>query len=131
MMYHLTQDQLAHIIFPLGRIHKTDTRKIAKDKGLPVYNRPESQDICFHGQGETYVDYLVKHAPQVFHPGDIVDRMAGYWETQGNSPLHIGQRRGLGIASRHPLYVVASGWKEEIRSLSVPMKICSARDCGR
>ena len=52
MMYHLTQDQLAHIIFPLGRTHKTDTRKIAREKGLPVYNRPESQDICFLGQGK-------------------------------------------------------------------------------
>ena len=113
MMYHLTQDQLAHIIFPLGRIHKTDTRKIAKDKGLPVYNRPESQDICFLGQGETYVDYLEKHAPQVFHPGDIVDldgRVLG--KHKGIPRYTIGQRRGLGIASRHPLYVVALDGKK-------------------
>lgn len=113
MMYHLTQDQLAHIIFPLGRTHKTDTRKIAKDKGLPVYNRPESQDICFLGQGETYVDYLEKHAPRVFHPGDIVDldgRVLG--KHKGIPRYTIGQRRGLGIASRHPLYVVALDGKK-------------------
>lgn len=113
MMYHLTQDQLAHIIFPLGRTHKTNTRKIAKDKGLPVYNRPESQDICFLGQGETYVDYLEKHAPQVFHPGDIVDldgRVLG--KHKGIPRYTIGQRRGLGIASRHPLYVVALDGKK-------------------
>lgn len=47
MMYHLTQEQLSHIIFPLGRTFKKDTRLISKEKGLPTYNKAESQDICF------------------------------------------------------------------------------------
>ena len=47
MMYQLTQEKLAHIIFPLGRIFKKDTRRLSEEKGLPTYNKAESQDICF------------------------------------------------------------------------------------
>ena len=61
MMYHLTQEQLSHIIFPLGRTFKKDTRLISKEKGLPTYNKAESQDICFLTSEKSYVEFLENH----------------------------------------------------------------------
>ena len=108
MMYHLTQDQLAHIIFPLGRTFKKDTRLISKEKGLPTYNKAESQDICFLTSEKSYVEFLQNHAPEAYRPGDIVDkkgRVLGHH--RGIPDYTIGQRKGLGIAARTPLYVTA------------------------
>ena len=108
MMYHLTQDQLAHIIFPLGRTFKKDTRLISKEKGLPTYNKPESQDICFLTSEKSYVEFLQNHAPEAFQPGDIVDTKGRVLGQHHGIPFYtIGQRKGLGIAAKTPLYVVA------------------------
>lgn len=108
MMYHLTQDQLAHIIFPLGRICKKDTRRISKEKGLPTYNKAESQDICFLTSEKSYIEYLQNHAPDIFKDGDIVDREGHVLGRHHGLPRYtIGQRKGLGLAAGHPLYVTA------------------------
>ena len=108
MMYHLTQDQLAHIIFPLGRTFKKDTRRISKEKGLPTYNKAESQDICFLTSETSYVEFLKNHAPEAFSEGDIVDTKGRVLGRHRGIPYYtIGQRKGLGIAARTPLYVVA------------------------
>lgn len=108
MMYHLKQDQLAHIIFPLGRVCKKDTRRMAEEKGLPVYNKAESQDICFLTSEKSYVDYLKIHAPEIFTPGDIVDTKGRVLGRHEGLPYYtIGQRKGLGLSSPFPLYVVA------------------------
>ena len=72
MMYHLTQDQLAHILFPLGRMYKKDTRRISEEKGLPTYNKAESQDICFLTSEKSYAEFLQNHAPEAFRPGNIL-----------------------------------------------------------
>ena len=108
MMYHLTQDQLAHIIFPLGRTFKKDTRRISKEKGLPTYNKAESQDICFLTSESSYVEFLKNHAPEAFRPGNIVDKKGRVLGQHRGIPYYtIGQRKGLGIAARTPLYVTA------------------------
>lgn len=108
MMYHLTQDQLAHILFPLGRTHKTDTRKISQEKGLPTYNKAESQDICFLTAEKSYTEFLRSHAPEIFRPGDIIDTKGRILGRHKGLPYYtIGQRKGLGIAAKHPLYVVS------------------------
>lgn len=108
MMYHLTQDQLAHIIFPLGRTFKKDTRRISKEKGLPTYNKAESQDICFLTSETSYVEFLKNHAPEAFREGDIVDTKGRILGRHHGIPYYtIGQRKGLGIAARTPLYVVS------------------------
>ena len=108
MMYHLTQDQLAHIIFPLGRTFKKDTRLISKEKGLPTYNKAESQDICFLTSETSYVEFLQNHAPEAFQPGNIVDTKGRVLGQHRGIPYYtIGQRKGLGIAAKTPLYVVA------------------------
>lgn len=108
MMYHLNQEQLAHILFPLGRIFKKDTRRISKEKGLPTFNKAESQDICFLTSEKSYVEFLENHAPEAFLPGDIVHTDGHVLGRHKGLPHYtIGQRKGLGIAYRTPLYVVA------------------------
>lgn len=106
MMYHLTQDQLAHIIFPLGRICKKDTRRISKEKGLPTYNKAESQDICFLTSEKSYIEYLQNHAPEIFKDGNIIDQEGHVLGRHHGLPRYtIGQRKGLGLAAGRPLYV--------------------------
>lgn len=106
MMYHLNQDQLAHILFPLGRIWKKETRRMAKEKELPVYNKSESQDVCFLTDETSYGEFIRQHDPDALREGDIVDRNGHILGRHHGTPLYtIGQRRGLGIAAPKPLYV--------------------------
>ena len=107
MMYHLTQEQLAHILFPLGRTEKKNTRKMAEERGLPVAHKAESQDICFLSAERSYTDFLEKRAPDILKPGDIVDtegRVLG--RHAGLARYTIGQRKGLGVHAPYPLYVL-------------------------
>ncbi len=97
-IHRLTQDQLHGAIFPLGNLMKEEVRKIAREKGIPSWNDPESQDF-YEG------DYkeLIGHDDE---PGDIVDaRGSVIGRHQGIWNYTIGQRRGLGIAAPEPLYV--------------------------
>ncbi|MGH7861042.1 MAG: tRNA 2-thiouridine(34) synthase MnmA [Candidatus Dormibacteraceae bacterium] len=106
VLYVLTQDELARTIFPLGELTKPETRELARKFGLPVANKPESQEICFVSE-RNYGDFLMKLAPDIAEPGPIVDldgRVVG--EHRGIAFYTIGQRRGLGLISRDPLYVV-------------------------
>lgn len=108
MMYHLTQDQLAHIIFPLGRVCKKDTRRMAEERNLPVAHKAESQDICFLTNGSSYTDFLKKRAPKTFKPGELVDTKGRILGKHRGLPYYtIGQRKGLGISAPFPLYVTA------------------------
>jgi len=105
-LYDLTQEILASIQFPLGEQTKAETRRIASELGLHTAAKPESQDLCLiehHGSMRTFLDKYL--APK---PGDIVDtagRILGRHD--GIHHYTIGQRKGLGIAAPHPLYVVA------------------------
>ena len=107
MMYHLTQDQLAHILFPLGRMYKKDTRRISEEKGLPTYNKAESQDICFLTSEKSYAEFLQNHAPEAFRPGNIIDTKGRILGRHKGLPFYtIGQRKGLEIALGKPAYVL-------------------------
>jgi tRNA-specific 2-thiouridylase len=105
-LYDLTQEMLAGTRFPLGDQTKVETRRIAAELGLHTADKPESQDLCLiehHGSMGTFLDKYL--APK---PGDIVDtqgRVLG--RHNGIHHYTIGQRKGLGIAAAHPLYVVA------------------------
>jgi len=106
-LHTLTQEQLAHIIFPLGDLTKEEVRGIARRRGLPVAEQPESQDVCFVADGN-YRRFLAQQAPRLFRPGPIRDtsgRILG--RHQGLPAYTIGQRKGLGIAAPEPLYVLA------------------------
>jgi tRNA-specific 2-thiouridylase len=107
VLHRLGQRQLAHALFPLGDYVKSEMREMAQARGLPVFNRADSQDLCFLGNGD-YREFLARHAPQAPQPGPILDT-AGHTlgEHRGLPSYTIGQRRGLGIAAPQALYVLA------------------------
>jgi tRNA-specific 2-thiouridylase len=107
VLHVLKQEQLAHALFPLGDYTKPEIRQMAHDFGLPVAERPESQDLCFLG-GDDYRQFLRRNLPQVEQPGPIVTRSGKVLGTHSGLAFYtIGQRKGLGIASPQPLYVLA------------------------
>ena len=103
-LFALSQDQLAHTIFPVGDLRKNQVREIARGFGLSVADRPESQDICF-GDYKTLVQ---AHADaKDLGTGDIVNRSGKVLgRHNGIHALTIGQRRGLGIAAPEASYVL-------------------------
>jgi len=103
----LSQEQLAHTLFPLGAMLKPEVRALAHRLGIAVADRPDSQDLCFLGAGD-YRSFVARHRPEILKPGAIVDvngRVVG--EHQGLAFYTIGQRKGLKIAAPSPLYVLA------------------------
>jgi tRNA-specific 2-thiouridylase len=107
-LFSTTAEQLAYLRFPLGGLaSKAETRALAARYGLPVADKPDSQDICFVPNGD-YAAVIEKLRPQAADPGEIVD-MAGTVLGRHGGIIHytIGQRRGLGIGGLgDPLYVV-------------------------
>ena len=104
-LFDLGQEQLKHALFPLGELTKKEVREIAKDNGLRVFDKSESQDICFVIKGD-YRDFI-KGRIKGIGPGKIVDtagKVLG--EHKGIAFYTIGQREGLGIAAGKPVYVV-------------------------
>lgn len=108
VLYMLDQEQLAASYFPLGEIaDKAQTRQMARDYGLPVADKPDSQEICFVSEAGGYVEFLKKARPEMFTEGSVVDqdgRELG--KHDGVAGFTIGQRRGLGVSSRKPLFVI-------------------------
>ncbi len=106
VLYTMTQQRLTHILLPVGGYAKRDIRQIAADKNLPVFDRPDSQDLCFLGNGD-YRQFLQRHAPQTVQPGPILNT-AGEQLGQHNGLAFytIGQRKGLGLSAPQPMYVL-------------------------
>ena len=105
-LFATTQEQIDYLRFPLGDLSKPEVRVIAEEMGLAVAAKADSQDICFVPQGK-YSDIIAKLKPTAANPGDIVHidgRVLGRHE--GILRYTIGQRRGIGVASAEPLYVV-------------------------
>ena len=107
VLYMLTQEQLAHTQFPLGALHKAETRQLADSLGFFNARKPDSQDICFVPDGD-YAAFIRRHSGKADTPGDFVDE-SGRTLGRHRSIAHytIGQRKGLGIPSNRPLYVKA------------------------
>jgi len=105
-LYTLTQEQLSHVLFPLGELTKDRIRQLAEKLGLPVADKPESQDICFIPDGE-YGAFLERRIPTRFSPGPIVDTEGNVLGQHTGLPNYTyGQRKGLGITAPERLYVV-------------------------
>jgi tRNA-uridine 2-sulfurtransferase len=105
-LFATTQEQIDYLRFPLGAMTKAETRALAADMGLLVADKADSQDICFVPQGK-YSDIVAKLKPNAALGGDIVHldgRVLGQHE--GIVHYTIGQRKGLGVATGEPLYVV-------------------------
>lgn len=106
VLYILTQDILRRLILPLGDYTKNAVREIAEKLGLVAAKRAESQEICFI-QERNYLTFIQKISPVEREPGPIVDSHGKIIGThKGIHGYTIGQRKGLGIASPEPLYVV-------------------------
>ncbi|HWJ86894.1 MAG TPA: tRNA 2-thiouridine(34) synthase MnmA [Pelagibacterium sp.] len=105
-LFATTAGQLDFLRFPLGNMTKHETRELARDMGLAVAEKSDSQDICFVPQG-SYSDVIRKLMPEAEVPGDIVNE-AGEVIGRHKGIIHytIGQRRGLGVAAGEPLYVL-------------------------
>jgi tRNA-uridine 2-sulfurtransferase len=106
-LFGLTQDQLARAVFPVGELTKEEVRALAAARSLPTADKPESQEICFVPDDD-YAGFVERHAPPAERGGAIVD--ADGRELGRHAGVHrytVGQRRGLGLTSTRPLYVLA------------------------
>lgn len=124
-LFGLTQEQLAKAVFPVGGLRKDEVRHLAKEHGLPVADKPESQEICFVPDGD-YAAFVERNSTAAERSGPIVDasgRQLG--EHVGVHRFTVGQRKGLGLTSKRPLYVlkveaesrtVVVGEQEELES---------------
>lgn len=106
VLYNLTQEQLSKTIFPLGELTKKEVRDIAEKIGLQVASKPDSQEICFV-EDNNYKGYIEKNSENKSVPGEFISNdgsILGYHK--GFSNYTIGQRRGLGIVTGSPMFVV-------------------------
>ena len=105
-LYNLTQEQLCRTLLPLGDYRKTETRRLARALGLPVADKPDSQEICFVIDND-YKRFISEEAPEAANPGPILDTAGRRLGTHEGLPSYtIGQRKGLGLSAGKPLYVV-------------------------
>lgn len=105
MLYTMTQEQLAHAVFPLGEFTKEQIRQFAQEKQLTSAHKPDSQDICFVPDGD-YVDFLTRHTGHAPEPGPFLNSEGKVIGThRGYVGYTIGQRKGLGVPAASRLYV--------------------------
>jgi len=106
-LFTTTQEQLDFIRFPLGKMRKEETRKMAEKYGLEIANKPDSQDICFVPGGD-YAAVIKRMRPTAFKSGELVHIETGkvFGQHEGIINFTLGQRRGLGISYPEPLFVV-------------------------
>lgn len=106
VLYSLGQKELSHVLFPLTDMEKDDLRSLARDRGLPAADKADSQDICFVPQG-SYSSVVERYENCTFGEGNFLSvngEVLG--KHRGYTHFTIGQRKGVGISSTAPLYVV-------------------------
>lgn len=105
-LYELSQEQMGSTLMPLGTWYKTDVREKARELGLPVHSKSDSQEICFVS-GKDYREVFARFSEGALNPGPILDKEGNIIGTHnGIANYTIGQRRGLNISSDKPLYVI-------------------------
>lgn len=106
-LYNLTQEQLSRTLMPVGEYSKDEIRRIAADIGIIVANKPDSMEICFIPDND-YAGYITRNSSYSLTPGNFVD-LNGNILGQHKGLIHytVGQRKGLGLAMGHPVFVVA------------------------
>ncbi len=105
MLYNLTQEQLSYSLFPLGEFQKEEVRKKAAGLKLPVAQKGESQEVCFIPEGG-YREFLTRQYENI-KPGPVVDKAGKVLGQHSGLPFYtIGQRRGLGLTTQKPMYVI-------------------------
>ncbi|HEX2185772.1 MAG TPA: tRNA 2-thiouridine(34) synthase MnmA [Chloroflexota bacterium] len=107
VLFPMQQDELARTLFPLGDLPKAETRRLAAEFGLPVAGKAESMEICFIPDHK-YSRYVEAQSPEAARPGPIVDTLGRYLgQHPGIIHFTVGQRKGLGLTTAEPVYVVA------------------------
>jgi len=105
VLFGVPRDELSHMLLPIGDLEKTAVRQMAEDLKLPVFNKPDSQEICFVPDND-YAGLVKKKSPESFKPGKVVDTDGNViGQHEGHQHFTIGQRKGLGIALGKPVYV--------------------------
>jgi tRNA-specific 2-thiouridylase len=107
VLFGIRPDRLARTLLPIGDLRKSEVREIARGERLPVFDKPDSQEICFVPDRD-YAGLLARRTPEAIRPGRLVDpegRDLG--EHPGHQHFTIGQRRGLGVAAGVPLVVLS------------------------
>ena len=106
-LFGLTQAQLAAALFPVGGMTKDEVRRLAAERCLPTADKPESQEICFVPDDD-YAGFVERHSPEADRSGSIIDRSGQVLGAHaGVHRFTVGQRKGLGLTSPRPLYVLA------------------------
>ena len=106
VLYNLTQEELKHVLFPLGTLNKEQVRKIAEKNGLVNANKPDSQDICFIPDGD-YGSFIRRYRNCDITEGDFVDKDGNVLgKHKGYMNYTTGQRKGLGVSFGKPMYVL-------------------------
>ena len=105
VLYSLTQEQLAHTLFPLGGMEKAEVRRIAEEQGFLNARKKDSQDICFVPDGD-YLAFMERYTGKQYTPGNFLDLNGKVVGThKGAAGYTLGQRKGLGLAMGAPVYV--------------------------
>ena len=105
VLYSLTQEQLAHTLFPLGSLEKAQVRQIAREQGFLNARKKDSQDICFVPDGD-YMAFMERYAGKTYPAGDFLDLKGNVVGShKGAVGYTLGQRKGLGLAMGAPVYV--------------------------
>ena len=105
VLYAMTQDQLAHTLFPLGSLQKSEVRSFAKEQGFANAGKHDSQDICFV-RGGRYAGFIEQYTGRSYKDGDFIDIHGNVLgRHKGIIRYTIGQRRGLGLSMNKPMYV--------------------------
>ena len=113
VLFGAPRERLREMMLPIGGIEKTRVRELAQEFGLPVFDKPDSQEICFVPDDD-YAGLVERRNPEIVSSGEILDtagNVVGMHE--GQHRFTIGQRRGVGVALGHPIYVVDKGFSRE------------------
>ncbi len=106
VLFGTKQDRLDRMILPVGRYHKADVRKMAEQMKLPVFDKPDSYEICFVPDND-YRGFVERRTPEAVQPGPLRDVDGNdLGEHAGHQHYTVGQRRGLPVATGRPMYVV-------------------------
>jgi tRNA-specific 2-thiouridylase len=123
VLFGVPREELARMLLPIGGMRKSEVRRLAEELGLPTFNKPDSQEICFVPDND-YARLVKKRSPEKVRPGELVDpsgEVVGSHE--GHQHFTIGQRKRIGVAFGYPIYVtgidaetnrVTLGRKEEL-----------------
>lgn len=106
VLFGVPREKLGQMLLPIGGMKKSAVREVAKELGLPVFDKPDSQEICFVPDND-YAGFLERRDPELAKPGEFVDLDGKTVGThQGQHRFTLGQRRGVGLALGYPIYVV-------------------------